>query len=65
MILSKAYGETKSSNWRIGADDAKAPIATCGYFILNQAASTAKTQFHFRLWSKLGRKIQQLQASFS
>lgn len=54
-MLSKTYGETKSVNWRIGADDAKAPIATCGYFILNQAANTRKiknnTYFHFRLYS--------------
>ena len=25
----------------MGADDAKAPIVTCGYFNLNHAASTA------------------------
>lgn len=33
-----------SSKLRIGAEDAKAPIATCGYFNLNQAASTARPQ---------------------
>jgi hypothetical protein len=44
-MLLKAYGETKSMKWRIGAEDAKAPIATCGYFILNQAANTTKTKF--------------------
>ena len=26
----------------MGAEDAKAPMATCGYFNLNQAASTVK-----------------------
>ena len=31
------------SNWRIGADDAKAPMAIWGYFNLNHAASTAHT----------------------
>jgi hypothetical protein len=39
-MLVNVYGETKSKNWRIGAEDAKAPMATCGYFNLNHAAST-------------------------
>jgi hypothetical protein len=31
-----------SSNCKIGAEDANAPMAMCGYFILNQAASTER-----------------------
>lgn len=42
-MLLKLYGDTILSKLRIGAEDAKAPMATCGYFNLNQAASTAKT----------------------
>jgi hypothetical protein len=42
MMVLKTFGETKPMKWSIGAEDAKAPIATWGYFILNHAASTAK-----------------------
>jgi len=31
-----------SSNCKIGAEDANAPMAMCGYFSLNQAASTER-----------------------
>lgn len=41
MMLVKLYGEVIFSKLRIGAEDARAPIATCGYFSLNHAASTA------------------------
>lgn len=41
MMLVKLYGEVMFSKLRIGAEDAKAPIATCGYLSLNHAASTA------------------------
>lgn len=34
------------SKLRIGEDDAKAPMVTCGYFNLNHAASTA---FKFKI----------------
>ena len=39
-----------SSNYNIGADEARAPIAICGYFSLIQAANTAqeiKEDFEF------------------
>ena len=45
-MLWKLYGDVKFSKPRIGEDDAKAPIAICGYFNLNQAASTAYTHIH-------------------
>ena len=52
MMLMKISGETIPMKWRIGAEDARAPIATCGYFILNQAANTAK-QSPFRFYTHL------------
>jgi len=52
MMLLKISGETKSMKWRIGAEEARAPIATCGYFILNQAANTTK-QYPFRFQTHL------------
>jgi len=56
MMLLKISGETKSMKWRMGAEDARAPIATCGYFILNQAANTTKQYpfLDFRLISIWG-----------
>lgn len=42
-MLLKLYGDVKFPKLRIGDEDAKAPMAMCGYFNLNHAASTAKT----------------------
>lgn len=41
-MLLKLYGDVMFSKLRIGAEDARAPMATCGYFNLNQLASTAQ-----------------------
>lgn len=46
MISLKLYCEVMLSKLRIGAEEAKAPIATCGYFNLNHAASTARENTH-------------------
>jgi hypothetical protein len=42
MMLLKIYGDVIFSKWRIGEEDAKAPMVMCGYFNLNHAASTEK-----------------------
>lgn len=44
MILLNEYGEVILPKLRIGAEEAKAPMVTCGYFNLNHAANTALSQ---------------------
>lgn len=43
-MLLKLYGEVMFSKLRIGAEEAKAPMTMCGYFNLNQVASTANQE---------------------
>lgn len=45
----KLYGDVKFSKFRIGADEARAPMATCGYFNRNQAANTAESKILYTL----------------
>lgn len=49
MILLKLKGEVMLSKLRIGAEDDNAPTATCGYFNLNHAASTAINKINIKL----------------
>jgi hypothetical protein len=51
MMSLKLYGDVKFIKLRIGEEDAKAPMVMCGYFNLNHAASTAKTNKLVTLFS--------------
>lgn len=51
MMSLKLFGDAKFTKPRIGEEDAKAPMVMCGYFNLNHAASTAKTNKLVTLFS--------------